>query len=333
MGDNPSDKTLAEVAKRYRVTVSEYLERQINGDESGPLARQYKPDIRELDGHPAEQNDPIGDEAHSPVPGIVHRYENRVLLKPLELCAVYCRFCFRRASVGQPDHGILNAEKLDAALDYIRNTKTVCEVILTGGDPLVLSPRRLQPILEALDDIDHVEILRIHTRLPIVDPERINDELRTVLSSVRKPLYVVIHVNHADELTENAALAFSQLRQAGCALLSQSVLLKGINNSVEALASLFKDLLRLRIKPYYLHHPDLAPGTSHFRLEPEEGQRLMEAVRARVSGLAMPLYVLDIPGGFGKVPIQNSQLEKSGDGVYHVRDQKGRIHSYDPGMP
>jgi lysine 2,3-aminomutase len=333
MNDNPSDKTLTEVARRYRVTVSDYLEDRITGNESGPLAKQYRPDILELDDHPAEQSDPIGDEAHSPVPGIVHRYENRVLLKPLELCAVYCRFCFRRASVGQPDHGILSDDKLQAALDYIRDAEKVREVILTGGDPLILSPRRLQPILETLDTIDHIKILRIHTRLPVADPARITDALRNALSVTRKPIYVVLHVNHAEELTAEAGNAFSRLRRAGCILLSQSVLLKSINDSVGALAGLFQGLAELGVKPYYLHHPDLAPGTGHFRVKPEDGQALMERVRQKVSGLAMPLYVLDIPGGYGKVPIQNGQLEKTDEGLYRVRDPKGHIHLYDPGMP
>lgn len=333
MDKNPSDKTLSEVEKRYRVTVSDYLEDLMAGKEDGPLARQYRPDIRELDDHSAEQNDPIGDEKHSPVSGIVHRYDNRILLKPLELCAVYCRFCFRRASVGQPDHGILSEDKLQNAFNYIRDKEKVREVILTGGDPLILSPRRLQPILETLDEIDHVKILRIHTRLPVADPSRITDSLLNALSATDKPLYIVIHINHAAELVPEVLRAFSQLRKAGGILLSQSVLLKDVNDSVEALADLFQGLAENGIKPYYLHHPDLAPGTGHFRVTPETGQALIESVRKKISGLAMPLYVLDIPGGFGKVPIQNSQLEKTDEGLYRVRDQYGCIHSYDPGMP
>lgn len=319
--------------KHYPTRLPAYLKERIANGPAEALARQYIPDAREMEEHPAEHNDPIGDEAHSPVPGIVHRYENRVLLKPLELCAVYCRFCFRRASVGQPGHGVLSPEKLEVALNYIRHTEKVREVILTGGDPLVLSPRRLGDIMGAVDSVPHVKTIRIHTRLPVADPGRVTQELLDILSAPARPVYLILHVNHPDELQGEAVKALTRLRKSGCILRSQSVLLKDVNDSADTLAALFQGLVELGIAPYYLHHPDLAPGTAHFRVRPEDGQALIEAVRPRVSGLAMPLYVLDIPGGYGKVPIQNGHLDRNDEGGYHVRDGRGRLHAYDPGLP
>jgi lysine 2,3-aminomutase len=324
-------RTVEDVAARYRVAVSDYLLDHIGANASGPLGRQYLPDTRELDRAPADRADPIGDAAHSPVPGIVHRYPNRVLLMPLETCAVYCRFCFRRERVGQAGHGLLSDADLTGALGYIAHTPAIREVILTGGDPFILSPRRLETILGALAKIDHVKIVRFHTRVPVADPKRVTDTLCTLLGACEKTLYVVTHVNHADELTPAAERTFHGLRRAGCILLSQSVLLKGINDTAEALAALFQGLAERGVKPYYLHHPDLAEGTGHFRLPPEIGQALMRDVRAQVSGLAMPLYVLDIPGGYGKVPIQSCHIRQEGD-AYTVVDGKGHRHEYDPGV-
>ncbi len=322
--------TLQAVADRYAVGVSDHLLDTITSVD-GPLARQYLPDLRELDDTPGDRRDPIGDAAYSPVKGIVHRYPNRALLMPLELCAVYCRFCFRREKVGQAGHGLLTPDELGAALGYIRRTEALREVILTGGDPLILSPRRLAYILETLDSINHVRIIRFHTRVPVADPARVTREVCDILSHARKPVYVVVHVNHIDELDARNDAALTDLRKSGCVLLSQSVLLKGVNDSADALAGLFQGLAERGIKPYYLHHPDLAPGTSHFRLDPHRGQSLMKDVRARVSGLAMPVYVLDIPGGYGKVPIGPCHLARDGENAYSAEDSHGQLHPYDPG--
>ncbi len=323
---------LEPIAERYSIAVPPDMVDAIRHDPAGPIARQYMPDVRELENGSGDRPDPIGDAAHSPVKGIVHRYPNRVLLMPLETCAVYCRFCFRREKVGRDGHGLLPENDLAIALDYIRTHDAVREVILTGGDPLILSERRLRGILEALDGIAHVKIVRVHTRLPVADPARLTDALYACFAACRKPLYVVIHVNHADELNEAADAAFTRLRRSGCILLSQSVLLKDVNDSVEALATLFQALVEHGVKPYYLHHPDLAPGTGHFRLPPETGQRLMRSLRGRISGLAVPTYVLDVPGGHGKVPLTPCHLEKDPAGGYTVIDIHGRIHAYDPGL-
>jgi lysine 2,3-aminomutase len=289
------------------------------------------PDAAELDVWPQERADPIGDDAHSPVAGIVHRYPDRVLLKPVHVCAVYCRFCFRREMVGR--RPALSRAELAAALDYIRAHSEIWEVILTGGDPLVLSPRRLCEIVKALAGMAHVKVIRVHTRVPVVEPERITSELIRALKSSGKATYVALHVNHARELSERARAACARFVDAGIPMLSQSVLLRGVNDDAATLGELMRALVECRIKPYYLHHGDLAPGTSHWRTDIDEGQALMRALRGRLSGLCQPIYVLDIPGGHGKSPIGPGYLERvgtNGAAHYQIEDFNGRRHAYPP---
>lgn len=318
-----TNSPLAEVAERYSVAVTAEVMEVINpADVNDPVARQYLPSLEELKETPRELADPIGDEAHSPVKGIVHRYPDRVLLKPVHVCSVYCRFCFRREKVG-PGSEALSPPELEAALDYIRSTPAIWEVILSGGDPLVLSPRRLTMIMEALNKIDHVKVIRFHTRVPIADPLRVTPELVEALAS-DKAVYIVVHCNHANELSDKVRAATQLLIKAGIPLLSQSVLLRGVNDNPETLEKLFRSLVEMRIKPYYLHHPDLAPGTSHFRLHVAEGQTLVKSLQGKISGIALPKYMLDIPGGHGKVPLMEA-------GYYQdetVTDYKGHQHSY-----
>ena len=318
--DQDNLPALKQVAARYAVSVTDAT-LDIIASADDPVGRQYLPQVAELVTRPEEMLDPIGDQPHSPVPGIVHRYPDRVLLKPVHVCSVYCRFCFRREMVG-PGSEALDPAELEAALDYIRNTPAVWEVILTGGDPFVLSPRRLGLIMEALNKIEHVKVIRFHTRVPVADPLRVTPELVAALQS-EKAVYVVVHCNHANELSDKARAAVQLLVKAGIPLLSQSVLLRGVNDTVEALEKLFRSLVEIRIKPYYLHHPDMAPGTSHFRLPVSEGQSLAKSLLGKVSGLAQPRYVLDIPGGHGKAPLLEGYYE---DGT--VTDYKGRIHEY-----
>jgi lysine 2,3-aminomutase len=252
-----------------------------------------------------------------------------VLLKIVNSCAVYCRYCFRREMVGPGKAQGFGPEKLEAALAYIENTPRIWEVILTGGDPLVLTPRRLETVIRRLNAIKHVQVIRIHTRVPVADPDRITSDLCEALTS-DKALYVSLHVNHAQELTEDVRSAIARLRRADCVLLSQSVLLRGVNDNVDALEDLFRQLTALRVKPYYLHHPDLARGTGHFRLPVSEGQDLMRGLKARASGLCQPHYMLDIPGGHGKVPIGPSYIENEDSARCTLRDHQGRRHSYPP---
>lgn len=300
-----------------------------NFDGEDPVARQYVPDERELRVLAEEDPDPIGDEAHSPVKGIVHRYPDRVLLKITDTCAVYCRFCFRKEMVGKGE-GVLSDTELKAALAYIRNTPDIREVILTGGDPLVLSVRRLKELFAKLEEIPHLDIIRIHSRAPVVEPERVTDDLLELFETCGKALYLVLHINHAQEINDAVKDALKALNKTGTVLLSQSVLLKDINNNAETLETLFRTLIANRVKPYYLHHPDMAPGTSHFRVSVTEGQKLMLQLQGRLSGLAQPRYVLDIPGGHGKVPINPCYLEELKSGQYNIKDYKGQDHIYPP---
>jgi lysine 2,3-aminomutase len=290
-------------------------------DPADPIARQFLPSARELERQGEELTDPIGDETHSPVKGIVHRYPDRVLLKPLHACPVYCRFCFRREQVG-PGGEALNDAELDAAIDYIRARPAIWEVIVTGGDPLMLSARRLGRLLDAIEAIPHVATIRIHTRVPVVAPALVDAGLLSVLER-QKPLWIAIHANHPTELTEAARAACARLVSARATLLGQTVLLRGVNDKVATLEGLFRAMVAMRIKPYYLHHPDLAPGTGHFRLSITEGRAIVRELRGRLSGVAQPTYVLDIPGGAGKVPIGPDWIEPGG-----VRDPSGGFHAY-----
>jgi lysine 2,3-aminomutase len=317
---------LKSVASRYAVAITPAVVDLIDGaDPRDPIALQFVPDERELETHAEESADPIGDAAHSPVPGLVHRYPDRVLLKVVNACAVYCRFCFRREMVG-PGRGALTGKALAAALDYIARAPKIWEVILTGGDPLVLPPRRLKDLMTRLAAIDHVKVIRLHTRIPVVAPERVTPALLRVLRT-GKATYIVLHANHPRELTEEARAACARVVDAGIPMLSQSVLLRGVNDDVETLGALMRALVECRIKPYYLHHADLAPGTAHLRTSIVEGQVLMRALRGRYSGLCQPQYVLDIPGGHGKSPIGPTYLSADGS---QITDFKGARHVYPP---
>jgi lysine 2,3-aminomutase len=325
---------LENVAARYAVALPPTLAALIDrNDPHDPIARQFVPSQAELDHQPQELDDPIGDDAHSSVDGIVHRYPDRVLLKLNAVCAVYCRFCFRREMVGPGKPNNLSPMALDAALDYIRAHKQIWEVILTGGDPLVLSARRLRAVMKSLGEIEHVRVVRIHTRVPIADPARITPELMRALKIKSKPTYVAVHVNHARELTAQARAACARMADAGIPLLAQSVLLAGVNDNARAMEDLMRALVECRIKPYYLHHGDLAPGTSHLRTDIATGQALMHDLRGRLSGLCQPAYVLDIPGGHGKSPIGPAYIERArsnGGEHYVVEDFNGERHEYPP---
>ncbi|MCC7252476.1 lysine-2,3-aminomutase-like protein [Hyphomicrobium sp.] len=320
-----AEADVARVAARYAVAVTPAMAELIDAkDSADPIARQFVPDVRELERAPEERSDPIGDHVKSPVKGIVHRYADRVLLKIVGVCPVYCRFCFRREMVGPAAEANLTAEEIDAALAYIRAHPEVWEVILTGGDPFVMSPRRVQEITQALASIDHVKIVRWHTRVPVVAPERVTADLVGALGAARKTVYVALHSNHPRELTAAARAAIARLVDAGIPVVSQTVLLRGVNDSVETLEALMRAFVEARVKPYYLHHGDLAPGTAHFRTTVAEGQALMHALRQRVSGLAMPTYMLDIPGGHGKVPVGPVYLDGE-----TVVDPRGGPHRTD----
>jgi lysine 2,3-aminomutase len=321
---------LAPVAARYAVAVTETIARLIDRtDPNDPIARQFIPSEAELIATQEERADPIGDEAHSPVPGIVHRHRDRVLFKLVHACPVYCRFCFRREMVGPDGETALSPQAFEAALAYIESHLEIWEVILTGGDPFILNARRVGDVSSRLAAIPHVKVIRWHTRVPVVDPAHIDDDFVASLIVPGAATIVALHANHPRELTAEARAASARLIDAGIPILSQSVLLRGVNDHIETLEALMRAFVEARIKPYYLHHADLAPGTSHFRVPIEEGQRLMRELRARVSGVCMPQYVLDIPGGYAKAPLTSSDVEKTEPG-YRLRDQEGRWHRYPP---
>ena len=325
--DPDAAPALEAVAARYAIAVTPAVAALIDpADPSDPIGLQYLPSPEELIAAPGEQADPIGDGVHSPVKGIVHRYPDRLLLTATHACAVYCRFCFRREVVGPGGAGGLTPAELDAALAYIAGRPEVWEVILTGGDPLVLSPRRIEDLVRRLADIPHVKILRVHTRLPVADPERVSEALVTAISGSRLTLAVGVHVNHARELTAAADAALARLAGAGALLLSQTVLLRGVNDRVEVLGELMRALVERGVRPYYLHHPDPAPGTARFRVSLAEGKALVQGLRGRYSGLCQPTYILDIPGGFGKVPAGPAWIETAATGLT-VTDPWGGIHA------
>src|SRR5450631_3130893 len=332
---------LEQVAARYAVAVTPDIAALIDTDDpDDPIARQFIPRAEELAVRPGESADPIGDHTHSPVAGIVHRYPDRVLFKLVHVCAVYCRFCFRREMVGPGNATALSSDAYRGALDYIRAHREIWEVILTGGDPLMLSPRRLAEIMADLVAIDHVRIIRIHTRVPVADPARISAEMIAALKVEGAVTWVALHTNHARELTDKARAACARVVDAGIPMVSQSVLLRGVNDNAAALEALMRALVECRIKPYYLHHGDLAPGTSHLRTTLAQGQQLMRSLRGRVSGLCQPDFVLDIPGGQGKSPVGPNYLSQADSCVddrdrpqetrYCVTDYCGDVHLYPP---
>lgn len=327
----PGDRAALErVAGKTAISVTPALADLIDpADAADPVARQFVPSPAELETAPEERADPIGDAAYSPVKGIVHRYPDRVLLKPIMVCPVYCRFCFRREAVGDAD-GTLSAAELDEALAYVAGRPQVREVIVTGGDPLMLPPNRLADLVARVARIKHVEVLRFHSRIPVAEPERITQVMAGALrppAEAELAVWLSVHVNHARELSPTARQGLRRLADAGIPLVSQTVLLKGVNDSAEVLEELFRALVRNRVRPYYLHHPDLARGTSHFRVSIAEGQALMRALRGRLTGIAQPTYVLDIPGGAGKVPLMPEFWDEARG---EVTDWQGRRHKYPP---
>jgi lysine 2,3-aminomutase len=295
-------------------------------DPADPLRRQVLPLPEEQVVLPDDLRDPIGDDAHSPVPGIVHRYPDRVLLLLTATCAVHCRFCFRREFIGTPVR-VLHADQLEAAFQYVREHQQIWEVILSGGDPLVFPDSYLARILARVRSIPHVRIIRVHTRTPAIFPARLTPQTAELLRD-HAPAYLIAHVNHPREVTPEFAEHVGYLIDRGVPVLSQSVLLRGVNDTVDTLTTLFRRLVEARVKPYYLHQLDRAPGTNHFRVPIKDGLRLMRTLRGNVSGLCLPTYMLDIPGGHGKVPLAAEYVHALDDGTYAVVNHRGERFAY-----
>ena len=318
---------LRPVEARYAIALTPALAALIDRDDpDDPIARQFIPDARELTSVAGDDPDPIGDGLKSPVKGLVHRYADRVLIKPTAACAVYCRFCFRREMVG-PGAEAMDAADWDAALAYVAARPAIWEVILTGGDPLFQSNRRIADTTRRLAAITHVRTLRWHSRVPIAAPERVNAGMAKALTAGHdKTVVVAVHANHPSELSPTARGALAILRKGGVMLVSQSVLLKGVNDDVATLERLMRGFVEAGVKPYYLHHADRAPGTAHLRTTLADGQALMAGLGARLSGLAMPKYVLDLPGALGKVDAMQARHDGA---IYRVKDRFGIERSYE----
>lgn len=288
-----------------------------------PLAKICLPSLAELRWHEGELADPIGDRVvdqernHKPAPCIVHRYPDRCLLFLTPLCSSYCRYCFRREMVAKPENTFLSNE-IEESLVYIEQTSHLREVIFSGGDPLLLSDEKLKKVLQRLSRVPHLRVLRFHTRFPIFNPFRVTDELVEIFRGLNKPVIFMVHTMHPREITTELKQAFQKLREAGVMLLNQSVLVKGCNDDVETLKELSYSLCEQGVVNQYLHVMDLARGTSHFRVPLQKAQQLMRQLRGRLSGHLIPQLMLDIPGGFGKIPVENSLIE-------HVGQENGQI--------
>jgi len=322
---------LEPVVDRYEMLASDYYLSLIDpADPDDPIRLQALPDARELVVAPGERPDPIGDRAHSPTPLLVHRYPDRALLFPTLRCPMFCRYCFRKVALNEEAPRLRGL--MPEALAYLRAHPGIREVILSGGDPLMLGDDVLSWVLDAVRSVSSVRRLRVHTRMPVTLPMRVDAALARTLSAAR-PLTVVTHFNHPRELTPQAQGAVKQLIDAGIAVSNQAVLLRGVNDRTDTLAALFEGLLDWQVRPYYLHHLDLTVGTSHFRVSLDHGLALTRALRGRISGLANPTYVLEIPGGGGKVPIDSGWVTPEVAGIWRLRGPMGGLWRYiDPAV-
>ncbi len=306
-----------------------YLSLARAADACDPVWALAVPDPRELDVRREELADPTGDEVprNHPLRAVTRRYADRALLLATPTCSVHCRHCFRKRLVGNADYAVSEAE-LDAALDWIAGEAGLREVILTGGDPLTLSDERLAAILRRLDGLPQLRLLRIHTRMPVVNPFRVTEELAGVLAACRKPLYVAAHFNHPVELAEPARAALARLHERGITLLNQSVLLAGLNDDASVHRELLFALAEAHVRPYALHHADLVPGTAHLRTTVQQGCALLRALRGTVPGHLLPDYLLDVPGGHGKVPLDYPWVQPGVLGGLRIEAPDGTHHDY-----
>jgi len=318
------------VASVYPCKVSGYYAGLVSSP-GDAIWRQCIPDIRELEDN-AQIADPLAEEALSPVPGLIHRYPDRVVLLVSNRCPVYCRFCMRKRHVGGEGDIPLGPDTLERALAYIRSTSAIRDVILSGGDPLMLDDASLQMILGRLREIPHVRIIRIGTRIPVTLPERVTPELCSMLSRFH-PLYINTHFNHPAEITDASAKACGLLANSGIPLGNQSVLLRGVNDDVTVMRDLMTGLLEVRVKPYYIHQMDLIKGTAHFRTPVSRGLEIIRALRGRVSGMAVPHYVIDLPAGKGKVALLPEPVEREGDMLILTTYQGERVAYRDITVP
>jgi len=312
----------------FRVDITPYFASLIDPDNpKDPVRKQIIPTADEIVPFTGEMGDSLAEDAHSPVPGLVHRYPDRVLMLVTTQCASYCRYCTRSRIVGDPSQ-TFSSKDFEAQLDYLRRTPQVRDVLLSGGDPLTLAPRILERLLAALREIPHIEIVRIGSRVPVFMPQRITDDLCEMLQQFH-PLWLNIHVNHPNEITAELAEACDKLTRAGIPLGNQSVLLAGVNDDPHIQRKLAHDLIQIRVRPYYLYQCDLVHGAGHFRTPIGKGIEIIEALRGHTSGFAVPTYIVDAPGGGGKIPLNPNYLLSYSDHKVVLRNYEGFITTYE----
>jgi lysine 2,3-aminomutase len=323
-----SERKALNTSNLFRVDVTPYFISLIDPDDpDDPIRRQIIPRAEEMQAFTAMMEDSLAEDRHSPVPGLVHRYPDRVLMLVTTQCASYCRYCTRARIVGDPT-AQFSRQEFELQIEYLKRTPQVRDVLLSGGDPLVLAPKILEEILGRLREIPHIEIVRIGSRVPVFMPMRVTDELCTMLQKYH-PLWMNIHVNHPAEITKELAEATDKLTRAGIPLGNQAVLLAGVNDNVHIQRHLVQDLVRIRVRPYYLYQCDLVEGAGHFRTPVAKGIEIMEGLRGHTSGFAVPQYIVDAPGGGGKIPVMPNYLLSMSDHKIILRNFEGYITTYE----
>ncbi|MEN6301005.1 MAG: lysine 2,3-aminomutase [Anaerolineaceae bacterium] len=315
-------------AHLFRVDITPYFISLIDPDDpNDPIRKQVVPTAKEMVPFTAMMEDSLAEDRHSPVPGLVHRYPDRALMLVTTQCATYCRYCTRSRIVGDPAATFSRSE-FEMQIDYLKRTPQIRDVLLSGGDPLVLAPKILEEILSRLREIPHIEVLRIGSRVPVFLPMRITDELTDMLQKYH-PLWMNIHVNHSNEISAELEQACDRLTRAGIPLGNQSVLLAGVNDNVHIQRQLVQDLVRIRVRPYYLYQCDLVEGAGHFRTPVAKGIEIIEGLRGHTSGFAVPQFIVDAPGGGGKIPLQPNYMLSMSDHKIVLRNYEGFITTYE----
>lgn len=321
------EDSINQVLSRFRMAITPYylsLIDPLNPD--CPIRKQAIPCISEMTVGKHDLVDPLDEDIDSPVPGLTHRYPDRVLFLITDMCSMYCRHCTRRRFAGQTDHE-LPSKRIEQAIEYIRNTPTIRDVLLSGGDALLMSDSKLESIIAKLREIEHVEIIRIGTRTPVVMPQRITDEFVSMLKKYH-PIWVNTHFNHYHEITSESVAAISRMADAGIPLGNQSVLLRGVNDCVETMRTLCTRLVQIRVRPYYIYQCDLSLGIEHFRTPISKGIEIIEGLRGHISGFAVPTFVVDAPGGGGKIPVMPNYIVSQAPGKFVLRNYEGVITTY-----
>lgn len=325
--DESKEKNLGKCLEKFKMAITPYYASLMDEKyDRGVIRLQAVPKILELDVALDDHDDPLHEDVDSPVPGLTHRYPDRVLLLVTHICSMYCRHCTRRRMVGDNDKH-LSTEKIDRCIEYIKGHKEIRDVLISGGDPFTLSTDRLEYVLKSLREIEHVEIIRIGSRMPVVMPQRITENLVNMIKKYH-PVYVNTHFNHPQEITREAKEACERLANSGIQLGNQTVLLRDVNDCPNIMKRLMHELLKIRVKPYYIYQCDLSRGISHFRTSISKGMEIMENLRGHTTGMAVPTFVVDAPGGGGKIPVMPNYLISQSDRRFVLRNYEGVITTY-----